>query len=111
MKKAIPIFLTVGFVLSIVFIALGVLLIPLSFVSDPVNFGQIGEGVYFILAGVANLIGLIIIRKKWPEIKSKNEVTKIAVWSIVLGALLTTFPIVAGILMLVMPADQYGKEE
>lgn len=103
--------MTVGFVLSIVFIALGVLLIPLSFVNDPVNTTQIAEGIYLIIAGTFNLVGLIIIRKKWPEIKSKNEVTKIAVWSIVLGALLTAFPIVAGILMLVMPADQYGKEE
>lgn len=111
MKKAIPIFLTVGFVLSIVFIALGILLIPLSFVNDPVNTTQIGEGIYLIIAGTFNLVGLIIIRKKWPQIKSKDEVTKIAVWSIVLGALLTAFPIAAGILMLVMPADQYGKEE
>ena len=111
MKKAIPIFLTVGFVLSIVFIALGILLIPLSFVNDPVNTTQIGEGIYLIIAGTFNLVGLTIIRKKWPQIKSKDEVTKIAVWSIVLGALLTAFPIAAGILMLVMPADQYGKEE
>ena len=105
MKKTIDAFLTVGFVLSIVFIVLGIVLIPLSFVNNPVDGGQIGRGIYFIIAGTFNLVGLIIIRKNW----SKQKSTKIAVWSIVLGALLTVFPVAAGIMMLVLPADQYEK--
>ena len=111
MKKAITSFLTVGFVLSIVAIVVGVILIPVGIVKDPVNTSDIARGIYFILAGVANLVGMIIIRKKWPQIKSKDQVTKIAVWSIVLGAILTVFPIPAGILMLVLPAEEYGKQE
>ena len=107
MKKLINAFLTVGFVLSIVFIVLGIALIPLSFVNDPVDGAQIGRGIYFIIAGTFNLVGLIIIHKKWD----KEKLTKLAVWSIVLGAILTGFPIVSGILMLVLPEDQYGKAE
>ena len=111
MKKAITTFLLVGFILSFVILGLGLLLIILGAVHDPVDGGNIGRGVYFILAGAANLVGMIIIRKKWPEVKAKSEVTKIAVWSIVLGVLITVFPIPAGILMLVMPAEQYEKKE
>ena len=112
MKKAISAFLTVGFVLAIVYVVLGAILIPVSFAGqNGLDASNLVLGIFFVLFGVANLVGLILIRKKWPLIKSKSEVKKIAVWSIVLGALLTEFPIVAGILMLAMPAEQYESKE
>ena len=110
MKKCIHAFLKVGFFLAIAYVALGVLLIPLSFIDGP-HWSNFAWGIICVLFGVANLIGLIIVRQKWEEVKSKEEAKPIAIWSIVLGALLTGFPIAAGILMLVLPEDQYGKEE
>lgn len=116
MKKAIHAFLTVGFVLSIVLLALGVIYVLVASINVAINGGALDIamlvwGIIFMLFGVANLIGMIKIRKAWPNVKSKAEAKKIAVWSIVLGALFTTFPIAAGILMLAMPEEQYGKQE
>jgi len=110
MKKLIHAFLKVGFILSIVIVALGVLLIPLSFV-DGFDASRLAFGIVLTIFGVANLIGMIIIRKKWDEVKTKAEAKPLAIWSIILGALFTEFPIVAGILMLVLPAEEYGKKE
>ena len=113
MKKLIHAFLKVGFILAIVFVALGVLFIPLAFIPDnEVNRAtMIAYGIVFLVFGIANLVGLIIVRQKWDAKPTKEEARPIAVWSIVLGALLTGFPIAAGILMLVMPEDQYEKKE
>lgn len=110
MKKLIHAFLKVGFILSIVIVALGVLFIPLSFV-DGFDASRLAFGIVLVLFGTANLVGMIIIRKKWDKVKTKEEAKPLAIWSIVLGALFTGFPIPAGILMLVLPAEEYGKKE
>ena len=111
MKTLIHAFLKVGFILAIVFVALGVLFIPLAFIPDVDRAKMIAYGIVFLVFGIANLVGLIIVRQKWDAKPTKEEARPIAVWSIVLGALLTGFPIAAGILMLVMPEDQYEKKE
>lgn len=110
MKKLIHAFLKVGFIFSIVIVALGVLFIPLAFV-DGFKVATLVWGIVFTLFGIANLVGMIIIRKRWDEVKTKEEAKPLAIWSIVLGALFTTFPVVAGIMMLVLPEEEYGKKE
>lgn len=110
MKKLIHAFLKVGFILSIVIVALGVICIPLAFVGG-FNAVTLAWGIVCTLFGAANLVGMIIIRRKWDVVKTKEEAKPIAIWSIVLGALFTGFPIAAGILMLVLPAEEYGKKE
>ncbi len=114
MKKAISAFLTVGFVLSIVFLVLGPVFIIIGAISYSTATPEpalIGYGAVLLVFGIANLIGMIKIRQAWPKVTKKEDAIKIAVWCIVLGALFTTFPIVSGILMLAMPAEQYGKSE
>lgn len=114
MKRLISTFLKVGFILSVIFAAVGAVLtvvgIVLLFTEHP-DSSLIGYGIYMIVTGVFSVVVLTKIRNRWPTITKKEDVTPIAVWSIVIGALLTGFPVVSGILMLVMPADQYGKNE
>ena len=114
MKRLISTFLKVGFILSIVCAAIGAVLtvigIVLLFTEHP-DSSLIGYGIYMVIAGIFSVVVLTKIRNRWPTITKKEDVTPIAVWSIVIGALLTGFPIVSGILMLAMPADQYGKNE
>lgn len=114
MKKLIPTFLKVGFILSLVCLIAGpvvtVIGIIMLFTEHP-DTRLLGYGIYMTIAGLFSVIVLTRVRATWPTITKKEDVIPVAVWSIVAGAILTGFPIVSGILMLVMPADQYGKNE
>ena len=130
MKKTISAFLTVGFVLSIILVVLGGLFVILGAVGiaggavaneqgvDPnasTAFAASGitlliYGILFVIFGVANLVGMVKIRNAWPKVTEKAQAKKLAIWSIVLGALFTEFPIVSGILMLAMPEEQYKQK-
>ena len=111
MKKTITTFLLVAFILSFVIIAGGIVKSVLAFVGpDGFNAGEFAKGLVYISFGIFDMIVMIIVRNKWPQIKNKEEAKKIAVWSIVAGAICCVFSAVAGILMLVMPEEQYKQD-
>lgn len=112
MKKAIHAFLKVSFILSIILLAVGVIYIPLAFVTndEATRISCIVCACIFVPIGIFDLVGSIIIRKKWPLCKSKAEAKPLAIFAIIVGALCTEFALAAGILMLALPEERYKEE-
>lgn len=115
MKRLITTFLKVGFILSVVFAAYGLVSMSIGIITlifmDPPLYSLISSGLYMLIVGLFSTIVLAKIRTIWPTITKKEDAKVIAIWAIVVGALLTGFPIASGVLMLVMPADRYSKSE
>ena len=112
MKKTITTFLLVAFIISFVVIGVGILTAVLSFVhEDGLHVSDFVQSLFTISFGVFDLVVMIYVRNQWANVKAKEDAKKIAILSIVAGALVCVFSAVAGILMLTMPADQYKEDK
>ncbi len=129
LKQLSKTFLKVGKIINLVLIPLFAVLLIVFLILDIVGIGKAVGNDEAVVAAVGDLVGHIItyslltvfcivaliLNLKADNIletaQSKEEAKKGAIMAIVAGALVTTFPIVSGILMLCTKEEDWGQPQ
>lgn len=130
MKKLARTFLKVGSIIALVAIIAFALTFVIEIIAMIVNFvraaaneddfyvglalSNLGTAIWMIVLEAFAIFNAIVLpncARTLNNAKSKAEAKKAAIMAIVAGALLTEFPVVSGILMLVMKDEAYAAEE
>lgn len=130
MKKLAKTFLKVGAIIALIAIIVFAVVFVIEIIAMIVNFiraaandsdayvdlalGNLGDAILMLVLEAVAIFNVIVIpncARTLNKAKTKAEAKKAAIMAIVAGALLTEFPVAAGILMLVMKDEHYAAQE